>query len=124
MKIYLDNSATTPMDPEVFEAMTPYFMEQFGNPSSIHAHGRAARSAVEQCRKSIADLLKTSPSEIFFTSGGTEADNTAIFSSVASLGVKTVITSKLEHHAILHTLGYLVSKGEISVQYVATDTLG
>jgi cysteine desulfurase len=124
MKIYLDNSATTPMDPEVFEAMTPYFMEQFGNPSSIHAHGRAARSAVEQCRKSIADLLNTSPSEIFFTSGGTEADNTAIFSSVASLGVKTVITSKLEHHAILHTLGYLVSKGEISVQYVATDTLG
>lgn len=124
MKVYLDNSATTPMDPEVFEAMTPYFMENYGNPSSIHSHGRQARSVVEQCRKKIADVLNTSPAEIFFTSGGTEADNTAICSTIDSFGIKTAITSKLEHHAVLHTLQRLENEKVITLKFVDTDDLG
>lgn len=124
MKVYLDNAATTPLDPEVFEAMTPYFMEQYGNPSSIHAYGRAARSAVEKSRKTIADLLNTSPSEIFFTSGGTEADNTAICSSLDSFGIQHAITSKLEHHAILHTLEFLEKKGKVKTHFVDINEHG
>src|ERR1700712_1256641 len=102
MKIYLDNAATTQLDPEVFEAMTPYLLEHFGNPSSHHAHGRAAKVAIENARGTIADLLNTSPNEIIFTSGGTEADNTAILSTVRSHQIKNVITTSLEHHAVLH----------------------
>lgn len=124
MKVYLDNSATTPMDPEVFEAMKPYFMENYGNPSSIHSHGRQARSTIEKSRKQIADLLNTSPAEIFFTSGGTEADNTAICSSIESLGVKTAITSKLEHHAVLHTLEYLAKEKKVELKFVDIDEDG
>lgn len=124
MKVYLDNSATTPVDPEVFEAMAPYFMENFGNPSSIHSHGRQARSTIEKCRKNIADMLNTSPAEIFFTSGGTEADNTAICSSIESLGIKTAITSRLEHHAVLHTLEYLAKERGIALKYVDIDQFG
>lgn len=124
MKVYLDNSATTPVDPEVFEAMTPYFMENFGNPSSIHSHGRQARSTIEKCRKKIADLLNTSPAEIFFTSGGTEADNTAICSSIESLGIKSAITSRLEHHAVLHTLEYLAKEKGVILKYVDIDKSG
>ncbi|UXX80318.1 cysteine desulfurase [Reichenbachiella carrageenanivorans] len=124
MKVYLDNSATTPMDPEVFEAMTPYFMENYGNPSSIHSHGRQARSTIEKSRKKIADLLNTSPAEIFFTSGGTEADNTAILSTIESLGVKRAITSKLEHHAVLHTLEYVAKTKGVDLQYVDLDADG
>ncbi|MGL1889409.1 MAG: cysteine desulfurase [Reichenbachiella sp.] len=124
MKVYLDNSATTPVDPEVFDAMKPYFTEVFGNPSSIHAHGRHARSVIEQCRKSIAQLLNTSPSEIFFTSGGTESDNTAIRSSIETLGLETAITSKLEHHAVLHTLEAMEKAGSVKVEYVDVDESG
>lgn len=124
MKVYLDNSATTPMDPEVFEAMRPYFMENFGNPSSIHSHGRQARSTIEKSRKQIADLLNTSPAEIFFTSGGTEADNTAICSTIESLGIKSAITSKLEHHAVLHTLEYLAKDKGVHLKYVDLDEHG
>ncbi|MEP2023875.1 MAG: cysteine desulfurase family protein [Reichenbachiella sp.] len=124
MKVYLDNSATTPMDPEVFEAMKPYFMDNYGNPSSIHSHGRQARSSIEKCRKQIADLLNTSPAEIFFTSGGTEADNTAICSSIESLGVKRAITSKLEHHAVLHTLEYLAKQNRVELKFVDIDPEG
>ncbi|MEO9965912.1 MAG: cysteine desulfurase family protein [Reichenbachiella sp.] len=124
MKVYLDNSATTPVDPEVFEAMTPYFMENFGNPSSIHSHGRQARSTIEKCRKKIADLLNTSPAEIFFTSGGTEADNTAICSTIETMGLKTAITSKLEHHAVLHTLEHLATTGRIVLKFVDIDQQG
>jgi len=124
MKVYLDNSATTQVDPMVFEAMTPYLTEIYGNPSSIHAHGREARATVERCRKTIAGFLNTSPSEIFFTSGGTEADNTAIVSTISSLSVKTVITSRLEHHAVLHTLEALSSKGLIEVYYVEVNAFG
>ncbi|UXP33230.1 cysteine desulfurase [Reichenbachiella agarivorans] len=117
MKVYLDNSATTPVDPEVFEAMRPYFMDVFGNPSSIHSHGREARSVVERNRKKVAELLGTSPAEIFFTSGGTESDNTAIVSSVRK-GVRVAITSPIEHHAVLHTLEALERRGEIALKYV------
>ncbi|SMD35065.1 cysteine desulfurase [Reichenbachiella faecimaris] len=124
MKVYLDNSATTPMDPEVFEAMKPYFLENYGNPSSIHSHGRQARSTIEKCRKKISDLLNTSPAEIFFTSGGTEADNTAICSSIESLGINTAITSKLEHHAVLHTLEYLAKERKVELKYVDVDQDG
>lgn len=124
MKVYLDNSATTRIDTRVFEAMTPYLTEVYGNPSSIHSHGREARATVERCRKTIAGLLNTSPSEIFFTSGGTEADNTAIVSTVRSLGLKTVISSKLEHHAVLHTLEALSASGEIEVHYVDVNDMG
>ncbi|MCU0354316.1 MAG: cysteine desulfurase, partial [Cytophagales bacterium] len=85
MRVYLDNAATTPLDREVLEAMLPYLTDFHGNPSSIHTHGREVRSAIEKARKTVAQLLNTSPSEIFFTSGGTEADNTAIRCSVEHL---------------------------------------
>ena len=78
MNVYLDNAATTPIDKAVFDAMTPYMVEHYGNPSSIHSHGRQVRTALERSRKKVAELLNVSPAEIFFTSGGTEADNTAI----------------------------------------------
>ena len=80
-RIYLDNAATTPIDAEVIEAILPWITEQYGNPSSIHGHGRVVKSAIEQARKTVAALLNTSPSQLFFTSGGTEADNTAIICS-------------------------------------------
>ncbi|MDP5139963.1 MAG: aminotransferase class V-fold PLP-dependent enzyme, partial [Spirosomaceae bacterium] len=102
-RIYLDNAATTPMDQQVIEAMLPIMTDNFGNPSSIHTHGRRVKSEVEKARKKVAELLNTSPSEIFFTSGGTEADNTAIRCSVEAFGLKHAITSRIEHHAVLHT---------------------
>ena len=104
--VYLDNAATTRLDPDVLEAMLPLMTEQFGNPSSIHTHGRKVRSAIEKARKTVAQLLNTSPAEIFFTSGGTEADNTAIMGSIDTYGITHAITSPLEHHAVLHTLEY------------------
>jgi cysteine desulfurase len=123
-RIYLDNAATTRLDPEVLEAMLPILQDGFGNPSSIHAHGREIRSVVERARKSIAGMLNTSPSEIFFTSGGTEADNTAIVSSIHTFGLKHAITSKIEHHAVLHTLEHLAKLGEIKLSYVDLDEKG
>ncbi|GJM29603.1 MAG: cysteine desulfurase [Cyclobacteriaceae bacterium] len=124
MQVYLDNAATTPLDPEVFEAMKPYLLDHFGNPSSIHSHGRQVRSAIEQSRRTIADLLNTSPAEIFFTSGGTEADNTAILCTVESSGLNHVITSRIEHHAVLHTVQHLEKAGKITVSYVQLDNTG
>lgn len=123
-KIYLDNAATTPIDPQVLEVMMPYLTDFFGNPSSIHAHGRKVKSAIENARKSVAALLNTSPGEIFFTSGGTEADNTAITQSVETLGVKHLISSRLEHHAVLHTLDHLEGLGKIKVTYLENDDKG
>lgn len=123
-RIYLDNAATTRLDPEVLDAMLPLMTESFGNPSSIHAHGREVRAAVEKARKTIAGLLNTSPSEIFFTSGGTEADNTAIYGSVESLGVKHVISSPIEHHAVLHTLEFLEKQGKIKLSLLDIDSAG
>jgi cysteine desulfurase len=118
MKIYFDNAATTPIDKEVVDVMLPILTEQFGNPSSIHAHGRKTRAIIENARKSVAKLLNCAPSEIFFTSGGTEADNMAIIGSVDDLGIKHVITSSIEHHAVGHTLEHLEKQGRVKLSYV------
>lgn len=117
-RIYLDNAATTPLDKEVLDAMTPYFTEKFGNPSSIYSYGRESRMAVETARKSVARILNAHPAEIFFTSGGTESSNTAITSSVRDLGCTHIITSQIEHHATMHTVDYLHCRGEAAVSYV------
>jgi cysteine desulfurase len=122
--IYLDNAATTRLDPEVLDAMLPLMTEQFGNPSSIHSHGRSVRAAIEKARKTVAMLLNTSPAEIFFTSGGTEADNTAIRSSIETYGLTHAITSPLEHHAVLHTLEHLAKQGVIKLSMVDIDQKG
>lgn len=124
MKVYLDNAATTPVDHRVFEAMTPFLVSNFGNPSSIHSHGRAARSAIEQARRKVAALLNAAPSEIFFTSGGTEADNTVIRNAIESYGIKNAITSRIEHHAVLHTLEHLEKSGVIRLHFVDMDDKG
>lgn len=124
MEVYLDNAATTPLDPEVFEAMKPYLLENYGNPSSIHSHGRKARAAIESARKQIAGFLNTSTSEIFFTSGGTEADNTFINCAVDSYDIKHAITSPIEHHAVLHTLENLEKQGKLKLSYVELDNKG
>lgn len=124
MRVYLDNAATTPLDKEVFEAMTPYMLEMHGNPSSIHTHGREVRSAIEMSRKKVADLLNTSPSEIFFTSGGTEADNTAIRCSIETYGLTHAISSPTEHHAVLHTLEHLQKQGQIKLSMTEQDEKG
>ena len=118
MKVFFDNAGTTPLDPAVFEEMRPFFEIFYGNPSSIHSHGREVRSAVERARKKIADILNTSPSEIFFTSGGTEADNTAIINSVKARSIKNVISSRIEHHAVLHTLDHMEQEGWIKTHFV------
>ncbi len=123
-RIYLDNAATTCLDKAVLDEMMPYLSEHFGNPSSIHANGAKVRSAVEQARKKIATLLNTSPSEIFFTSGGTEADNTAIRSAIETFGLEHAITSPLEHHAVLHTLEDLAKLGKIQLHLVKFDHKG
>ncbi|MBC7389335.1 MAG: cysteine desulfurase [Opitutaceae bacterium] len=124
MHIYLDNAATTPIEKEVLEAMAPYFGHAFGNPSSIHSHGRQARSAIENARKTVARLLNCSPSEIFFTSGATEADNLALTGSVFSLGIKNIITSPIEHHAVLHTAEWLDKKSFSKMHLVDINEKG
>ena len=123
-RIYLDNAATTPLDPRVLEVMIPLMTENFGNPSSIHSHGRKVKSAIERARKSVASLLNTSPAEIFFTSGGTEADNTALISSIETYQLTHAITSSLEHHAVLHTLEHLAHAGKITLSYVRISEVG
>ena len=124
MRVYLDNAATTALDPLVLDAMMPYLTEHFGNASSIHKHGRETRSAIEIARKKIADLLHTTAAEIFFTSGGTEADNTAIIGAVEKNNIRHIITSRLEHHAVLHTITFLEKVNRIQVSYVHTDDKG
>lgn len=124
MQVYLDNAATTPMDPEVIRVMVETMENDFGNPSSIHARGRQVKTIVERARKSVAQLLNTSPAEIFFTSGGTEADNTAIVRSVIDHQLTHAFTSPLEHHAVLHTLEALEKQGRIAVTYLDVDTEG
>ncbi|MFZ9754581.1 MAG: cysteine desulfurase family protein [Bacteroidia bacterium] len=110
-RIYLDNAATSPLDPEVIEAMIPVMREHYGNPSSTHAHGRKAKGMLEEARGTVAKLIGCSPAEIFFTSGGTEADNLALRSAVKDLGVKHIISSPIEHHAVLHTAEELAHAG-------------
>lgn len=123
-KIYLDNAATTKMDEEVLNAMLPYMREDYGNPSSIHAFGRKTRTAIENSRKTVAKYLNVSPAEIFFTSGGTEADNMAIVEAIDTYGLKHAISSKIEHHAVEHTLEVLEKAGKIKVSWVNVDDKG
>ncbi len=122
--VYFDNAATTPLDPEVLEAMLPFLTQHYGNPSSLHGPGRQVRAAIENARKTVAHLIGASPAEISFTSGGTEADNYAIFGSVRTLGLKQAITSPLEHHAVLHPLQALAKAGELELHYLRHDEQG
>jgi cysteine desulfurase len=124
MKAYLDNAATTAIDPEVIDAMIPVLREKYGNPSSIHHFGREARTILEESRKKIAGYLNVSPAEIFFTSGGTEANNMAIRCTVHDMQIKDVISSRIEHHAVLHTLEELQKEGEINLHFVNLDEKG
>jgi cysteine desulfurase len=124
MRVYLDNAATTPLDQEVIKEMSRVMELTFGNPSSIHAHGREARTLIERSRKTIANLLGTSPSEIFFTSSGTEADNMAIRCGIADHNIKHAITSRIEHHAVIHTFEALEKAGLIKLSYVDLDEKG
>ncbi|MFY8021445.1 MAG: cysteine desulfurase family protein [Bacteroidia bacterium] len=118
MLVYLDNAATTPIHPDVVDAMSQVLKEEFGNPSSTHAHGRKARTIIENARKSVASILKCTPGEIFFTSGGTEADNMAIRRSVEDLGIEHIISSPIEHHAVLHTCEELEKSGKVKFHLV------
>ncbi len=122
--IYLDNAATTALHPEVIEKMTDVLKNNYGNASSTHSFGRSAKSIIEKCRKEIAAYLNISAAEIIFTSGGTEADNLALRSAVRDLGVTEIITSKIEHHAVLHTVEQLMHEYHIKVSYVNLDENG
>ena len=124
MKVYLDNTATTPLDKEVMAAMIQEMEEGYGNPSSIHSFGREARSVVERARKNVAKHLNCSPGEIFFTSGGTEADNMAIRCGMTDLGINHAVTTNIEHHAVGHTLLDMAKKGYIKLSYVNIDKNG
>lgn len=122
--IYFDNAATTPIRNEVIDVMTNVLKNNYGNASSSHSFGRSSKSLIEKYRKDIAAYFKVSPAEIIFTSGGTEADNLVLRSAVRDLGVTEIITSKIEHHAILHTLDQLVKEYGISVEYVKLEDDG
>jgi len=117
-RIYFDNAATTALDPEVLEAMLPYMTTHFGNPSSIYSYGRESRLAIETARKTVARLLNAHPGEIFFTSGGTESNNTAILSSIRDLGCRHIISSPIEHHAVLHTIEHYACGENVTSSYV------
>lgn len=117
-RIYLDNAATTPLDPQVLEAMMPYLQNHFGNPSSIYSYGRETRLAIENARKSVAKTLGAHPGEIFFTSGGTESNNTAIATAIRDLGCRHIITSPIEHHAVLHTVEHYAKEGTVTASFV------
>lgn len=117
-RIYFDNAATTPLDPSVLEAMLPYMTEHFGNPSSIYSYGRETRLVIENARKTVARILHAHPGEIFFTSGGTESNNTAIASAIRDLGCTHIITSRIEHHAVLHTVEHFDQSDVVTVGYV------
>lgn len=122
---YFDHSATTPMRPEVLEAMTPYLLEQYGNPSSVHAAGRSARAAIDNARRQIAQELNAKPTELIFTSGGTESDNYAIFGAAEAALEKGrhLITTRFEHHAVLRAFEELEKQG-YDVTYLDVPTTG
>ncbi len=124
MQVYFDNAATTALDPEVIKVMIDVMDNNFGNPSSIHSHGRQVKTIVEKARKTIANLLHVSPAEIFFTSGGTEADNMAIVRSITDFGITHAITSPIEHHAVLHTLEELQKAGKVHLDLLEVDEKG
>lgn len=124
MKVYLDNAATTKLDENVLKAMMPLMVEDFGNPSSIHSFGRKTRAVIETARKTVAKLLNVTPAEIFFTSGGTEADNMAINQSITTYDLKHVISSEIEHHAVEHTIKMLEKAGKVKASWVKLDDKG
>ena len=123
-RVYLDNAATTPMAPEIIEMMSEMMKTHFANPSSVHSFGRESKTVVENARKSIANLLNTSPGSIFFTSGGTEADNMAIKCGINDHKITHAITSKLSHHAVLYPLEDLAVEGKIKLSYIDIDENG
>ena len=123
-KVYLDNAATSPVRDEVIEVMTKALKECYGNPSSTHSFGRSARSAIERARKSIAKHLGAQASEIIFTSGGTEADNMILRCAVRDLGVDRIITTAIEHHAVLHTAEALAEEKSVELEFVQVDEEG
>ena len=123
-RVYLDNAATTPIDSEVIRVMHDSMQENFGNPSSTHQFGRKAKNVVENARKSIAKTLNVSAAEIIFTAGGTEADNLILYNAVTNLRVTRIISSKIEHHAVLHTIEFLKKEHQIEVDYVNVDSNG
>ncbi|GAB2768450.1 cysteine desulfurase family protein [Salinimicrobium soli] len=123
-KVYFDNAATTQIREEVVDKMAKVMKEVYGNPSSTHSFGRSAKTLIEQARKTVANLLHVSPSEIIFTSGGTEADNLVLNSAVRDLGVKRIISSQIEHHAVLHCLDKLHDVFGVKLEYVALDDCG
>jgi len=123
MKVYFDNAATTKVRDEVVDEISDVLKNCFGNPSSTHSYGRSAKSYIETSRKSIAKILNCEPGEIIFNSGGTESDNSILKCAVKDLGVKHVISSKIEHHAILHALDYLEKKN-VSIVYLPVDKKG
>ena len=124
MKVYLDNAATTPLAPEVIDEMIFVMKNVYGNPSSIHNWGREAKVVIENARKTIATLIQASPSEIYFTSGAVEAITTILWGAISSLQVRTIITSKIEHSIVIHTLDKFQERGFVKVEYCKTDGLG
>jgi cysteine desulfurase len=124
MKVYLDNAATTPMAPEVLEAMMPYFTDFFGNPSSSHAFGRKTKTAIEAARRTVANHLHCHPSEIYFTSGGTEADNLAMTAAIVDLQCTHIITSKIEHSAVIKTAQHLSETHKVQLSIVELQADG
>ncbi len=123
-KVYFDSAATTELRSEVIRCISEVLKTEYGNPSSTHSYGRSSKSLLENARKEIASYLNVSASEIIFTSGGTEADNLILNSCVRDLGVKRIITSKIEHHAVLYTVNSLKEKFGITVDYVSLDECG
>ena len=124
MKVYLDNAATTPIDPEVIEAMIPIMKDNFGNPSSVHSFGRSSRAIIEKERKQVARFINAKPSEVFFTAGGTEADNMVLRGAIDDLKVEHIITSKIEHHAVLDTAKLMDKRNDIKLSFVNVDHQG
>lgn len=123
-RIYLDNAASTPMREEILAVMMPYLYEVYGNPSSTHAHGRTLRAAIEKARKTVAQCLNATPSEIFFTAGGTEADNAIISGAVEKFGLTHIVSTRIEHHAVTHTIEHLEKTGKVTVTWLNVDSQG
>ncbi len=123
-RIYLDNAASARMDEEVFEVMKPYFCDLYGNPSSTHSHGRVLKTAIEKARKTIANRLNAAPSEIFFTSGGTEADNTILHGVISNYSISTIISTEIEHHAVTHSIEHICKEKGINRVMLSVDKKG